>query len=253
MLRDPRFGSKVLDKHEYAAMLESHGEVINKYGELWDCQIESQEDLEERVEELVWAATLMYSVGSWGGNEVEYCADFFTYVQPRVQVLAYLTVLLSAYIVTSVLFIPPICAYLTRLSQTKLFRAHFLTSIAWTMACPWSSGFRSECVHLSTACTTPKRTIVQVLYSNSFPANPCVSDVAVCHQPEPMVPYPRGCARQPQRAPVQSATGTGALQRAVRASRGRVRRSTRCRRTGWRWIPSTRTWTGVCLCVAWLT
>lgn len=82
MLRDPRFGSRVLDKYEYAAMLESHGEVINKYGEFWDCQIESQEDLEERIEELVWAATLMYGVGSWEGNEAEYRADFFTYVEP---------------------------------------------------------------------------------------------------------------------------------------------------------------------------
>ncbi|KAH0835666.1 hypothetical protein J3R83DRAFT_9419 [Lanmaoa asiatica] len=89
MLRDPRFESKVLDKHEYAAMLESHGEVINKYGEFWDCHIESQEDLEERVEELIWAATLMYGVGSWDGDEAEYRADFFT-----------------AHIVTSVLFIP---------------------------------------------------------------------------------------------------------------------------------------------------
>ena len=131
MLRDPRFGSKVLDKHEYAAMLESHGEVINKYGELWDCKIETQQDLEERVEELVWAATLMYGVGSWDGNEAEYRADFFTYVRSCVHILPYLTIVLSAHIVTSVLFVPSICAYLTRESQTKLLRAHFLTSITW--------------------------------------------------------------------------------------------------------------------------
>ncbi|KAG8215798.1 hypothetical protein J3R82DRAFT_7706 [Butyriboletus roseoflavus] len=114
MLRDPRFDSKVLDKHEYAAMLESHGEVINKYGEFWDCHIERQEDLEERIEELIWAATLMYGVGSWDGSAAEYRADFFT-----------------AHIVTSVLFVPSICAYLSRPSQTKLLRAHFLTSITW--------------------------------------------------------------------------------------------------------------------------
>ncbi|KAG9308622.1 hypothetical protein JVU11DRAFT_11730 [Chiua virens] len=115
MLRDPRFfGSRTLDKHEFAAMLESHGEIFVKYGELWDCQIETQEDLEARMEELIWAATLMYGVGSWDGNEAEYRADFFT-----------------AHIVTSVLFIPTICAYLSRESQRKLLRAHFLTSITW--------------------------------------------------------------------------------------------------------------------------
>ncbi|KAG9308627.1 hypothetical protein JVU11DRAFT_11735 [Chiua virens] len=115
MLRDPRFfGNRTLDKHEFAAMLESHGEIFVKYGELWDCQIETQEDLEARMEELIWAAMLMYGVGSWDGNEAEYRADFFT-----------------AHIVTSVLFIPTICAYLSRESQMKLLRAHFLTSITW--------------------------------------------------------------------------------------------------------------------------
>ncbi|KAG9308192.1 hypothetical protein JVU11DRAFT_12309 [Chiua virens] len=115
MVRDPRFfGNRTLDKHEFAAMLESHGEIFVKYGELWDCQIETQEDLEARMEELIWAAMLMYGVGSWDGNEAEYRADFFT-----------------AHIVTSVLFIPTICRYLSRESQTKLLRAHFLTSITW--------------------------------------------------------------------------------------------------------------------------
>ncbi|KIJ67238.1 hypothetical protein HYDPIDRAFT_107975 [Hydnomerulius pinastri MD-312] len=114
MLRDPRFNSKVLDKHEYAAMLESHGEVINKYGEMWDCDIQSQEDLEKYLEEIIWAGTLMYGVGSWYGDEAEYRADFFT-----------------AHIVTSALFLPSLCAHISHRSQTLLLRAHFLTSITW--------------------------------------------------------------------------------------------------------------------------
>ncbi|KAH7886636.1 hypothetical protein F5I97DRAFT_1829234 [Phlebopus sp. FC_14] len=114
MLRDPRFGSKVLDKHEYAAMLESHGEVINRYGEMWDCDVKNQEDLEKYLEELIWAGTLMYGVGSWDGDEAEYRADFFT-----------------AHIVTSALFLPSLCAHISHRSQTLLLRAHFLTSITW--------------------------------------------------------------------------------------------------------------------------
>ncbi|KAL4062790.1 hypothetical protein V8B97DRAFT_2012212 [Scleroderma yunnanense] len=115
MLRDPRFfGSRVLDKHEFAAMLETHGEIFNKYAEMWDCQIESQEDLERYLEEIIFAAVLMYGVGSWDGNDAAYRADFFT-----------------AHIVTSALFLPSLCAHVTHRSQTLLLRAHFLTSITW--------------------------------------------------------------------------------------------------------------------------
>ena len=184
MLRDPRFGSKVLDKHEYAAMLESHGEVINTYGELWDCQIESQEDLEERVEELVWAATLMYGVGSWDGNEVEYRADFFTYVQPHVHVLAYLTVLHSAHIVTSVLFIPAICAYLSRPSQTKLLRAHFLTSITWWLV-RGRPGFALKA--FTSEPLAPLPNVASSRHSNTFPGSQPTP--AACALPSPASPF----------------------------------------------------------------
>ncbi|KAG6373572.1 hypothetical protein JVT61DRAFT_6220 [Boletus reticuloceps] len=167
MLRDPRFGSKALDKHEYAAMLESHGEVINKYGEMWDCHIESQEDLEERVEELIWAATLMYGVGSWDGNEAEYRADFFT-----------------AHIVTSVLFIPSICAYLSHPSQTKLLRAHFLTSITWWLV-------RGRCSFALKEFTSqplpPLPNIPSAKYSNTLPGSQ--PTLPACALPSPASPY----------------------------------------------------------------
>ncbi|KAG6329702.1 hypothetical protein ID866_9386 [Astraeus odoratus] len=115
MLRDPRFfGSRVLDKHEFAAMLVTHGEIFNKYGEMWDCNVESQEDLERLLEEIIFADMLMYGVGSWDGDDAEYRADFFT-----------------AHIVTSALFLPSLCAHISRRSQTLLLRAHFLASITW--------------------------------------------------------------------------------------------------------------------------
>ncbi|KAF8550708.1 hypothetical protein OG21DRAFT_1499617 [Imleria badia] len=167
MLRDPRFGSKVLDKHEYAAMLESHGEVINKYGEFWDCNIESQEDLEERVEELIWAATLMYGVGSWDGNEVEYRADFFT-----------------AHIVTSVLFIPSICAYLSRPSQTKLLRAHFLTSITWWLV-RGRPGFALK--GLISQPLPPLSNVPSSKYSNTLPG--CQPSASACALPSQTSPF----------------------------------------------------------------
>ncbi|KAF8130707.1 hypothetical protein EV363DRAFT_1333325 [Boletus edulis] len=146
MLRDPRFGSKVLDKHEYAAMLESHGEVINKYGEMWDCHIESQEDLEERVED-------------WNGNEAEYLRRFL-HVRPGRAC--------TAHIVTSVLFIPSICAYLSHPSQTKLLRAHFLTSITWWLVRGRPSFALKE---FTSQPLPPLPNIPSAKYSNTLPGS----------------------------------------------------------------------------------
>ncbi|KAF9221054.1 hypothetical protein BS17DRAFT_738099 [Gyrodon lividus] len=167
MLRDPRFGSDVLDKHEYAAMLESHGEVVNKYVEMWDCDIKSQEDLEKHLEELSWAATLMYGVGSWDGNEAEYRADFFT-----------------AHIVTSALFLPSLCAHISHRSQTLLLRAYFLTSITWWLVRGRPSFALKE---FTSHPLPPFPNSAPSKYSNTLPgAQPTPS---ACALPSPTSPY----------------------------------------------------------------
>ncbi|KAI6144332.1 hypothetical protein BKA82DRAFT_29385 [Pisolithus tinctorius] len=115
MLRDTRFfGSRVLDKHEFAAMLESHGEIFNKYAEMRCCNTKNQEDLEKYLEEIIFADMLMYGVGSRDGDDAEYRANCFT-----------------GHIVTSALFLPSLCVHISHRSQTLLLRAHFLTSITW--------------------------------------------------------------------------------------------------------------------------
>ncbi|KAG1748197.1 hypothetical protein EDB19DRAFT_1905251 [Suillus lakei] len=114
MLTDGRFWTRNLEKHEFGAMLVSHGELINSYAEMWTCEINSQDDFSRHLEELVWASTLMYGVGSWDGEGEEYRADFFT-----------------MHIVTSCLFLPSLCAHLSYRSQSLLLRAHFLASITW--------------------------------------------------------------------------------------------------------------------------
>ncbi|KAF9242802.1 hypothetical protein BU15DRAFT_43515 [Melanogaster broomeanus] len=166
MLRDPRFfGSKVLDKHEYAAMLLSHGEIFNKYGEMWDCDIKCQEDLEKYLEELTWAATLMYGVGSWDGNEVEYRADFFT-----------------AHIVTSLLFLPSLCAHISHRSQTLLLRAHFLTSITWWVVRGRPS-FRVQ--EFTSQPLPPLSNSPSSKYSNTLPGQPTPGACALPSQTSP--------------------------------------------------------------------
>ncbi|KAG2105405.1 hypothetical protein BD769DRAFT_155945 [Suillus cothurnatus] len=114
MLVDSRFWTRILEKHEFEAMLVSHGELINSYAEMWTCEINSQEDFSRHLEELVWASTLMYGVSSWDGESEEYRADFFT-----------------MHSVTSCLFLPSLCAHLSYRSQSLLLRAHFLASITW--------------------------------------------------------------------------------------------------------------------------
>ena len=46
MLKDPQFSDKILDKHEYAEMLESRGNIINEYAAHWVVEINSHKDLE---------------------------------------------------------------------------------------------------------------------------------------------------------------------------------------------------------------
>ena len=163
MLRDPRFGSKVLDKCEYAAMLESHGEVINKYGELWECHIENQEDLEERVEELIWVATLMYGVGSWDGNEAEYRADFFTYVHSRRGRFYFQHLIVKQCTYCDVRLVHtfdlriPVMSIANEVASGALSDKHYL------VACPRTPGFCSQRVHFSTTFAVAERAMHQCL------------------------------------------------------------------------------------------
>ncbi|KAI6137523.1 hypothetical protein BKA82DRAFT_4421572 [Pisolithus tinctorius] len=98
MLRDMCFfSSRVLDKHEFAAMLEPHGEIFNKYAEMRCCNTKNQEDLEMYLEEIIFTDMLMYGVGSWDGNDAKYRANFFT-CQPYRHIYSLFAVPLCPYI-----------------------------------------------------------------------------------------------------------------------------------------------------------
>ena len=72
----------------------------------------------------------------------------------------------SAHIVTSVLFVPTICAYLSRASQTKLLRAHFLTSITWWLV-RGRPGFALKV--FTSQPLPPLANALQSKYPNTFP------------------------------------------------------------------------------------
>ncbi|KAF9230324.1 hypothetical protein BU15DRAFT_91136 [Melanogaster broomeanus] len=166
MRRDPRFPSRRTGKLEYGAMLRALGEIINKYAEMWDCEIKGQDDLERCLEEIVWTGVLMYGVGSWDGDDAEYRADFFT-----------------AHVITSSLFLPSLCAQLSHRSQTLLLRAHFLTSLTWWLA-RGRPGFRIQDFVSSPLPPIPN---TSTRYPTTFPGPQPAP--AVCALPSAASPY----------------------------------------------------------------
>ncbi|KAH7914912.1 hypothetical protein BJ138DRAFT_268140 [Hygrophoropsis aurantiaca] len=138
MLKDSRFSDKILDKHEYAEMLQSRGDVINEYAAQWEVEINSQKDFEEYLEQLIWTSVLIYGMGSWSATK-PYAADFFT-----------------MHSVTSALFLPSVCAHVSHRSQSLLLRAHFLASITWWLVRGRPSFPVTQFLSSPTAPTLPK-------------------------------------------------------------------------------------------------
>lgn len=99
-------------------------------------------------------------------------------------VLQCLTVEFSAHIVTSVLFVPTICAYLSRPSQTKLLRAHFLTSITWWLV-RGRPGFSLKA--FMSQPPPPLPSTPSSKYPNTLPGTQSIP--SVCALPSPTSPF----------------------------------------------------------------
>ena len=85
---------------------------------------------------------------------------------------------------TSVLFIPSICAYLSHASQTKLFRAHFLTSITWWLV-RGRPGFALK--EFTSQPLPPLPKAPSSKYSNTLPGSQPTP--SACALPFPTSPY----------------------------------------------------------------
>jgi len=115
ILKDERFAS-ILQHPEstmYEELLKIHGDTIREYGEMWSIDTSDPKNVEEYIEQLIWMNTIIYGVGGWKKGE-QFNADFFT-----------------MHLVTSVLFVPSLLAYLSPYSQSLLLRAYFVTSLGW--------------------------------------------------------------------------------------------------------------------------
>ncbi|KAG9118339.1 hypothetical protein FRC07_007201, partial [Ceratobasidium sp. 392] len=91
---------------KFTDTLESTGEIIREYAELWTVE-ENEKVIQERVEELQWFVTTAFGLGGWKKDK-KFKADFFL-----------------VHLVTSDLFIPSILSLLKPANQVVLLRAYF--------------------------------------------------------------------------------------------------------------------------------
>ncbi|PFH49623.1 hypothetical protein AMATHDRAFT_62722 [Amanita thiersii Skay4041] len=89
------------------------GDVIAKYVEEWVLDTWDPKEVERKYEELVWANVVIYGVGGWEAGS-DFNADFSL-----------------MHLVTSVLFLPSLLAFLSPPSQALLLRSYFATSLGY--------------------------------------------------------------------------------------------------------------------------
>jgi len=108
----------LLDDKQVPASLR---ELICEYAMDWSVDGRNAEQVQAKIEELSWMATLIYGIGGWGGRSTSpggnLNADFFLMHQ-----------------VTSALFLPAFVAYLPPSSIAVFLRTYFLTCLTWWVA-----------------------------------------------------------------------------------------------------------------------
>ncbi|KIJ64277.1 hypothetical protein HYDPIDRAFT_167993 [Hydnomerulius pinastri MD-312] len=118
MLKDDQFKPKeVIDfVGQYNVTLAKHAAEIRRYAEQWTVDLTNPNEIERKMEELLWVSSVLYAVG--GFNETKgYTADFFL-----------------MHMVTSSLFLPSLVPYLSPGSQVLLLRSYFMSVLTWWVA-----------------------------------------------------------------------------------------------------------------------
>ncbi|KAG5634320.1 hypothetical protein H0H81_002425 [Sphagnurus paluster] len=116
ILKDPRFddvpgGAQYYDI--YRNTISKFGSAIREYVDAWSYDRTNPTEAERKVEELIWANTLIYGVSGWKKDE-HFNTDFF-----------------FAHMVTSSLFLSSFVAHIPPASQEILLRAYFGVSLVW--------------------------------------------------------------------------------------------------------------------------
>jgi len=84
VMQDPEFAPKKMEKYFkglFGVLLTEHGAEIWRYAEQWTIDLSQPGEIERKIEECVWTATIIYGIGAWS-NVNGFRADFFLYVAP---------------------------------------------------------------------------------------------------------------------------------------------------------------------------
>ncbi|KAJ2926676.1 hypothetical protein H1R20_g10390, partial [Candolleomyces eurysporus] len=127
VLKDERFATPVPDAEKRDAVDErigEHAETLLQYSGLWKLDVarlgKEKRYLEGKIEELAFLVAVMFGIGGWtergkneDGSDAVFNADFFL-----------------MHLVTSSVFIPSICAYISPASQARFLRAYLTNALA---------------------------------------------------------------------------------------------------------------------------
>ncbi|CCM00192.1 uncharacterized protein FIBRA_02220 [Fibroporia radiculosa] len=109
------------DNNIFQRVLEARGERLMALASAWTVNGTNPEEVASKIEELIWVNVVLYAVGGWAGRKSsptgQFKGDFFL-----------------LHLVTSVLFLPSLTAYLSPTSTSILLRTYFNNSLAWWIA-----------------------------------------------------------------------------------------------------------------------
>ena len=124
----------------YPNVTKKFSESLRDYAGQWTMNmklgalVQNRKEIEDKIEELAWAYTVMYGVSGWK-NYHSFHADFFLYVWlPTMRASLLKKILyffLRAHVVSSAMFLPSILSKLDVPSQSLLLRAHFAAALTW--------------------------------------------------------------------------------------------------------------------------
>ncbi|KAG6856957.1 hypothetical protein H0H87_011627 [Tephrocybe sp. NHM501043] len=116
ILKDPRFDAIPAAEHYavvYSNINDKHGNVISEYVRAWTFDQKDPQEIERKIEELVYVNALIYAVGGWAKDKA-FNTDFF-----------------HIHLITSSLFLSSICGVLKPVSQELLLRSFFAVCLTW--------------------------------------------------------------------------------------------------------------------------
>jgi hypothetical protein len=110
------------EREIYNATIEKNRNGIAEHVHAWTINVaklgEGDQELNRKIEEVAWVICVLYGIGGWtcraGGSGGQFNADFFL-----------------MHLVTSSIFLPSLCAFLSPSSKACFLRAYFATVCTW--------------------------------------------------------------------------------------------------------------------------